>query len=68
MQNLLAGWHLPVLLFIILLIWGAPKLPGLARSLGQSMNIFKSEIRAGKKPEGDSTPAEPTADDAPTKN
>ncbi|RLP74334.1 twin-arginine translocase TatA/TatE family subunit [Mycetocola tolaasinivorans] len=68
MPNALSGWHLPVLLFIILLIWGAPKLPGLARSLGQSMNIFKSEIRSGKKTEGDSTPAEAPADDAQTKN
>ncbi|UCR90469.1 twin-arginine translocase TatA/TatE family subunit [Mycetocola spongiae] len=55
MQNILSGWHLPVVLFIILLIWGGPKLPGLARSLGQSMNIFKSEIRSGKKSEGDNT-------------
>ena len=33
-----------VLLVIILLLFGAPKLPGMARSLGQSLRIFKSEI------------------------
>ena len=40
----LGGWHLVVILFIILLLFGAPKLPGLARSLGQSMKILKKEV------------------------
>lgn len=37
-----------VLLVIILLLFGAPKLPGMARSLGQSMRIFKSEVKEMK--------------------
>ncbi|WP_244955905.1 Sec-independent protein translocase subunit TatA [Rothia nasimurium] len=36
--------HLIILLIIIILLFGAPKLPGMARSLGQSMRIFKSEV------------------------
>lgn len=36
--------HLIILLVIIVLLFGAPKLPGMARSLGQSMRIFKSEV------------------------
>lgn len=40
----LSGWHLLVIVFVILLLFGAPKLPGLARSLGQSMKIFKKEV------------------------
>lgn len=40
----LSGWHLVVILFIILLLFGAPKLPGLAKSLGQSMKILKKEV------------------------
>jgi sec-independent protein translocase protein TatA len=40
----LSGWHLVVILFIILLLFGAPKLPGLAKSLGQSMRILKKEV------------------------
>ena len=40
----LTGWHFLIILIVILLLFGAPKLPGLARSLGQSMKIFKSEI------------------------
>ena len=41
----LTGWHLILILAIVLLLFGAPKLPALARSLGQSMKIFKAEIK-----------------------
>lgn len=41
----LTGWHFVIILFIILLLFGAPKLPGLAKSVGQSMKIFKSEMK-----------------------
>lgn len=41
----LTGWHFLIILVIILLLFGAPKLPALARSLGQSMKILKSEVR-----------------------
>ncbi|MFT4231507.1 MAG: twin-arginine translocase TatA/TatE family subunit [Leucobacter sp.] len=40
----LSGWHLIAILFVILLMFGAPKLPGLAKSLGQSMRILKKEV------------------------
>jgi len=46
MLNNLTGWHFLIILVIVLLLFGAPKLPGLARSLGQSMKIFKSEIKS----------------------
>lgn len=42
----LTGWHFLIILIVILLLFGAPKLPALARSLGQSMKIFKSEIKS----------------------
>lgn len=43
------GWpHLIVILVIVLLLFGAPKLPALARSIGQSMKIFKQEIKTDK--------------------
>lgn len=40
----LTGAHLVVIIFIVLLLFGAPKLPGLAKSLGQSMRILKKEV------------------------
>jgi len=41
----LTGWHLVLVLAIILLLFGAPRLPALARSVGQSMKIFRSEVK-----------------------
>lgn len=37
-----------VVILIVILLFGAPKLPGMARSLGQSMRIFKSEVEGMK--------------------
>lgn len=45
----LTGWHLIIILVIVLLLFGAPKLPALARSLGQSMRIFKGEVKEMQK-------------------
>lgn len=55
------GWHALIILVVILLLFGAPKLPALARSLGQSMKILKNEVRSDKA-DGDA----PAAGDAPT--
>lgn len=40
----LQGWEWIIILAIVLLLWGAPKLPALAKSAAQSMRIFKKEI------------------------
>jgi sec-independent protein translocase protein TatA len=58
------GWpHLIVLLVIILLLFGAPKLPGLARSIGQSMRIFRSEVKTMKDENGNDVPSDAGAQD-----
>ncbi|MGX9900877.1 Sec-independent protein translocase subunit TatA [Arthrobacter sp. SA17] len=49
----LEGWHLIIIIVLALVLFAAPRLPGMARSLGQSMRIFKSEVREMKK---DGTP------------
>lgn len=38
-------WHILVLVLVIVVVFGANKLPGAARSLGRSLRIFKSEVR-----------------------
>jgi sec-independent protein translocase protein TatA len=38
-------WQLVLLLVIIILLFGARRLPDLARSMGQSLKIFKSEVK-----------------------
>lgn len=42
-----------LILVVILLLFGGPKLPGMARSLGQSMRIFKSEVKEMKREDQD---------------
>jgi sec-independent protein translocase protein TatA len=44
----LTGWHLLAIVFLVLLLFGAPKLPGLAKSVGQSLKIFKNEVKSDK--------------------
>lgn len=41
----LEGWHIVIVVVLAIVLFGAPKLPGLARSVGQSLRIFKSEVR-----------------------
>ncbi|MBW8763376.1 MAG: Sec-independent protein translocase subunit TatA [Microbacterium sp.] len=55
------GWHLLIVLAVILLLFGAAKLPALAKSVGQSARVFKGEIKAMK--EDDATTASSTAAD-----
>jgi sec-independent protein translocase protein TatA len=42
----LTGWHALIILAIVILLFGATKLPALARSVGQSMKIFKNEVKS----------------------
>jgi sec-independent protein translocase protein TatA len=58
----LNGWHLLIILAVVLLLFGAPKLPGLAKSIGQSMRIFKGEVDEMKKDGDKPADGESTAD------
>lgn len=55
----LGGWELVVLLGVLLLVFGAKKLPDMARSIGQSARVFKGEMKGlkddGKVPDAPST-------------
>jgi sec-independent protein translocase protein TatA len=42
----LEGWHIIVIVLVVVLLWGAPKLPGMAKSLGESMRIFRKEMKS----------------------
>ncbi|CAB4772675.1 MAG: twin-arginine translocase TatA/TatE family subunit [Actinobacteria bacterium] len=58
-MNALKPTHLIVLLVVVLVLFGAKRLPDSARSLGRSLRIFKSEIKElqedDNKPSGEST-------------
>ncbi len=40
----LQPWHVVVLIVVVLLLFGANRLPTLAKSVGQSLKIFKNEV------------------------
>jgi sec-independent protein translocase protein TatA len=55
-------WHLLIVALVFLVLFGANKLPQMARSVGQSMRIFKAETRAmsGEKETSQLPPAPAT--------
>ncbi len=53
----LTGWHLLIVLAVILLLFGAAKLPALAKSVGQSARVFKSEMKEMKRDDEVAPPA-----------
>lgn len=55
--NALQGWHIIIIVLVVLLLFGAPKLPGLAKSIGQSMRIFRGEVKSMKSDEPDAAEA-----------
>jgi sec-independent protein translocase protein TatA len=63
------GWpHLLIILAVILLLFGATKLPALAKSIGQSMKVFRNEMKTddSKGPESAGESTESTKDSAPS--
>lgn len=63
----LGGWTGLLLVLIVLVLFAAPKLPQMARSIAQSMNIFKSEMKANKAEES-SDDVTASADEKNTKH
>ena len=55
----LTPWHIVLVLAVVLLLFGAKRLPDVAKSVGQSMKIFKNEIKDFNKDDA------PVADAAP---
>ena len=45
----LEGWHIVIIVALVVLLFGSRKLPDAARSVGQSLRIFKSEMKAAAK-------------------
>ncbi len=62
----LTGWHFLIILLVILLLFGAAKLPALAKSLGQSARVFKGEMKEMKKDDQAEAPSAQTPSDSGT--
>lgn len=45
MFNALKPWHIAVLVVVLILLFGAKKLPDAARGLGRSLRILKAETK-----------------------
>ncbi len=51
--------QLMIILLIVVLLFGAKKLPDAARGIGRSMRIFKSEVKAMQDDDKDARPSTP---------
>ncbi|HBW21259.1 MAG TPA: hypothetical protein DEH11_20740 [Actinobacteria bacterium] len=60
MGDALAPWHIILLVVVLLVLFGSRRLPGAAKSLGESMHIFKRSV-AGLHDD----PADPAASATP---
>jgi len=62
--GMIGGWEVVVIFLVILLLFGAKKLPELARGLGQGIKEFKKATREVtdeiQNAASDDTPAAPT--------
>ncbi|QWF85437.1 Sec-independent protein translocase subunit TatA [Amycolatopsis sp. CA-230715] len=63
MLNGLQPWHLIILVLVVVLLFGAKRLPDAARSIGKSMKIFKAETKDMR----DGAKADEPAEDADAK-
>jgi sec-independent protein translocase protein TatA len=59
MGDALAPWHIIILVIVLVVLFGARRLPGAAQSLGQSMHIFKKSVQ-GLNPDDQDSAANPS--------
>lgn len=65
LRNGLEPWHLLVVAIVVILVFGSKKLPDMARSLGKSARILKSEAKAMKSDAAPAASTSPTSTAAP---
>ncbi len=51
------GWEWLIIVAVLLLLFGAKRLPEMARSIGQSARVFKGEMKGMKADEERADPA-----------
>ncbi len=65
MLSNLTGWHALIILAVVVLLFGATRLPALAKAVGQSTKIFKSELSQPGDDASSNTGIAHTVADAP---
>jgi len=58
-------WKILIVAVVLIVLFGGKKLPGAARSLGQSMRILKKEVQGLHEDESASGPSDSTATGVP---
>ena len=66
------GWELLIIVALVLLLFGAKRLPDAARGLGRSLRIFKAETKGladdkSETPEGPDAPEQTPSESAAPK-
>lgn len=59
-MGMMRPWHWIILILVILIVFGASKLPQIAKSIGQSAKVLKKEMKELQDdvpPEVESTPS-----------
>jgi sec-independent protein translocase protein TatA len=72
-SDLFAPWHIIILVIVLVILFGARRLPGAAQSLGQSMHIFRRSVQgltsdptdSAANPAGSSATTNPAVTAAP---
>lgn len=59
-------WQLLILLIVIIVIFGAKRLPDITRNVGKSMRIFKTEVKSLRDDDDEDAPAKSRTDDTAT--
>lgn len=61
LRNAIEPWHLVLIIVAAVLLFGSKKLPDMARGLGRSMRILKSEAKALKDDRAPAPAEQPAA-------
>ncbi|MGI5339984.1 Sec-independent protein translocase subunit TatA [Streptomyces sp. CA-181903] len=64
LRNALEPWHLIIVVLVLVVLFGSKKLPDMARALGKSARILKSEARAMKEDQSPGAAAASTSGEA----
>ena len=59
------GWEWLIIIGVLVLLFGAKRLPEMARSVGQSARVFKGEMKGLKDDDGRTTAQAPQSDTRP---
>lgn len=63
-SGLLSPWHIAIIVLVLLLVFGAKRLPELGRGLGSGMREFKDAVTGGGSHD-ESRPAVPASTEQP---